>query len=511
MNRVSNSISRRDMFRLGLGALATTALLDPAAAQAPGKVTITFVHTNDIDRMSDEKGRGGIPRLAAVARAEKVKNPLTFFTHGGDTLSPSLLSGFDQGAHMIELFNLAGLDAFVPGNHEFDFGQEVFAKRMGEAKFPVYAANLRRADGGAVDPVRDSAIVERGGIRLGFVGATLPSTPALSSPGDLKFSGGVEAIQREAKSLREKGADFIVALVHLDHNDGARLIDLRAADLVLSGHNHDLRVIYDGKVAFCESSEDAQMIAVVDIAMAVKVDGAKRTLTWWPEFRIIDSANIVPDATIAAKVKTYEEFLSSELDVPVAKVGTALDSRSSTVRTRESAIGNLIADALRDKLATDVALTNGGGIRGNTEYPVGTELRRRDILTELPFGNRTVKTEITGKALKAALENGFSQIENNAGRFPQISGMIVTYDKAQPAGSRVVSVMIKGAPLDESKIYSVATNDFMLRGGDGYTTLAGAIKPTLDSGGPLMANDVMVYARKLGTIDYKPEGRVIAK
>lgn len=504
-------VSRRDMFRLGLGVMATTAFLDRAAAQAPGKVTISFVHTNDIYRMSEEKGRGGLARLAAMARAEKAKNPLSFFTHGGDTISPSLLSGFDQGAHMIELFNLAGLDAMVPGNHEFDFGQDVFVKRMGEAKFPVYAANLRRADGGLVDPVRDSAMVERGGIRIGFVGAALPTTPALSSSGDYKFANGVEAIQREAKALREKGADFIVALVHLDQTDGARLIDARAADLILSGHNHDLRVIYDGKVAFCESSEDAQMIAVVDIAMALKVDGSKRTLTWWPEFRIVDSANLTPDPVIAAKVKTYEDFLSSELDVPVAKIGSPLDSRSSTVRTRESAIGNLIADALRDKLGTDVALTNGGGIRGNTEYQTGTEWRRRDILTELPFGNRTVKTEITGKALKAALENGFSQIENNAGRFPQVSGMVVTYDRAQPAGSRIVSVLIKGAPLDETKTYSVATNDFLLRGGDGYTTLAGTLKPTVDSGGPLMANDVMVYARKLGTVNYKPEGRIVAK
>lgn len=505
------TITRRDSLKLGLGAIAASALLSPAAAQAPGRVNVSFVHTNDLYRMGEEKGRGGMARLAAVARAEKAKNPNVLFTHAGDTLSPSLLSGFDQGAHMIDLFNAAGLDVFAPGNHEFDFGKDNFEKRMGEAKFPVLAANLRRADGSAVPNVRDSMIVERGGIKIGFVGATLPNTPEMSSPGDLQFSSGVEAVTREAKALREKGADFIVALVHFDRADDYKLYDLRAADLILSGHDHDLRVAYDGKVAMVESGEDAQFVTIVDIAMDLKVDGTKRTLTWWPEFRVVDSANVAPDPAIGARVKTYEDALSAELDVPLARLGTPLDSRSGTVRTREAAIGNLIADAIRDRLGTDVALINGGGIRGNREYAAGVTITRRDILSELPFGNRGARTDVSGKALKTALENGFSQVENNAGRFPQVSGMIVEYDRTKPAGSRVVSVTINGTPLDEAKIYSVATNDFMLRGGDGYTTLAGTSKPTVDSGGPLLASDVMTYARKLGTVDVKVEGRIVAK
>jgi 5'-nucleotidase/UDP-sugar diphosphatase len=504
-------ISRRETFKLGVGALAFSSSLSPLAAQAPSRVMISFVHTNDIYRMGEEKGRGGMARLAAIARAEKAKNPNTFFTHGGDTISPSLLSGFDQGAHMIELFNAAGLDVFVPGNHEFDFGKDAFEKRMGEAKFPVLAANLRRADDSAVPAVRDAMIIERAGIKIGFVGATLPNTPQMSSPGDLKFSSGLDAVSREAKALREKGADFIVALVHFDRPDDFKLYDLRVADLILSGHDHDLRIAYDGRVAMCESGEDAQFVSVIDVAMDLKIDGSKRTLTWWPEFRVIDSGNVAPDPALSARVKVYEDALSAELDVPLAKLTAPLDSRSSTVRTREAAIGNFIADALRDKLGTDVALINGGGIRGNKEYPIGTQISRRDILTELPFGNRSVRTDISGRALKAALENGLSQIEHNAGRFPQVSGMIVTFDRAKPVGNRVVAILINGAPLDEAKTYSVATNDFMLRGGDGYSTLAGATKPTIDSGGPLMASDVMAYARQRGAVDAKVEGRIIAQ
>ena len=137
------------------------------------------------------------------------------------------------------------------------------------------------------------------------------------------------------------------------------------------------------------------------------------------------------------------------------------------------------------------------------------KLTRRDILSELPFGNRTVVTSITGKAIREALENGLSQVENRAGRFPHVSGLKVTASFAKPAGSRVETVEINGAPLDDAKTYKVATNDFMLRGGDGYTSLAGKSAATVDSGGKLLANDVMVYARKLGTVNAKVEGRVV--
>lgn len=504
-------IDRRESMKLGLGALASAAILSPAAAQSPTRVTFSFIHTNDVYRMGEEKGRGGLARYAGVVKAEKARNPNSFATHGGDTLSPSLLSGFDQGAHMVDLFNAAGLDLFVPGNHEFDFGKEIYDKRMNEAQFAILAANLRRADGGLVGPTRDSMIVERAGIKIGFVGAALPNTPELSNSGDIKFGPGVETVVREAKVLREKGADFVVALVHLDKADGSKLVEMRAADLILQGHNHDLRIIYDGRTALCESSEDAQYITVVDIAMDLKVDGTKRTLAWWPEFRVIDSANVKPDPAVAAKVKSYEAVLSAELDVKLATLAAPLDSRTNIIRSQEAAIGNFIADALRDTLGTEITLINAGGIRANKEYPAGAEVTRRDILAEMPFGNRRVRIEISGKVIKAALENGFSQLENTAGRFPQVSGMKVEYDKTKPVGSRVVSIIVNGAPLDEAKIYSVATNDFMLRGGDGYTMLAGQMKPTVDSGGPLMASDVMSYARKLGSINAKVEGRIVAK
>ncbi len=163
---------------------------------------------------------------------------------------------------------------------------------------------------------------------------------------------------------------------------------------------------------------------------------------------------------------------------------------------------------MRQSVGADVAITNGGGIRGDKQYAAGTELTRRDILTELPFGNVTVMTEITGQQLKEALENGVSQVENGAGRFPQISGMKMVVNLKNPKGSRVLSVTVGDKPLDPSATYKVATNDYMLRGGDGYTALTGG-KVMIDAeAGKLMANSVIDYIAKTGKVDAKVDGRI---
>src|SRR5829696_7107445 len=122
-----------------------------AVAQAQ-TTKITFLLVNDIYQMSEQvladgKARGGFARLAAVVKAERAKGGHVVFAHAGDTLSPSLMSSFDKGEHIIRLTNMVPPDVFVPGNHEFDYGKDVFLKRMGEASFPLYAANLRGPDG----------------------------------------------------------------------------------------------------------------------------------------------------------------------------------------------------------------------------------------------------------------------------------------------------------------------------------------------------------------------------
>jgi 2',3'-cyclic-nucleotide 2'-phosphodiesterase (5'-nucleotidase family) len=197
------------------------------------------------------------------------------------------------------------------------------------------------------------------------------------------------------------------------------------------------------------------------------------------------------------------------MDVALGTTATELDSRNATVRTREAAIGNLFTDAMREATGADVAVTNGGGIRAGKVYPAGSTITRRHILAELPFANRVVTVEMTGGDLKRSLENGLAQLPNAGGRFPQVSGLSLDADLKRPPGQRIVRISIGGAPLDESKIYKVAINDFLARGGDNYVQFRDAKRITPDNDAPLQANQVMAYVRRLGTVRPRVEGRMV--
>jgi 2',3'-cyclic-nucleotide 2'-phosphodiesterase (5'-nucleotidase family) len=489
---------------LGLSLLATA-----TAALAQEAVTIRFVQTNDIDRMGVEKNRGGFAKVAAVVKAEKAKGN-ALFIHAGDTLSPSLLSGFDKGAHIIDILNRMGIDAMAPGNHEFDLGPDAFRARMAEAKFDVLATNI--VDGGGL-PANTKAdkMVEIQGVKIGLFGLTTEETPIASSPGDIKFRSTIDTAREKAKELRGKGADIVVAIAHTPLEVDMILARSAGVDVIIGGHDEHLLAFYDGKVTLTESESQGNYVVVTELAVTKATKDGKTAVTWSPNFRIVDTATVQPDAEIAAVVKGYEDKLSKELDVSIGTAETALDSRRATVRGGEAAIGNLIADAMRAAVGADIAITNGGGIRADKQYQAGQTLTRRDLLSEMPFGNTTVLLEITGDKVKAALENGVSTVRELGGRFPQVSGLVVDVDPKEPVGSRVKSVLVGGQPLDPAKTYRVATNDFMARGGDGYRAFEGA-KSLIDvSASQLMASQVIDYVAKAGKVAPKVEGRVVLR
>ena len=354
-------------------------------------------------------------------------------------------------------------------------------------------------------------MVEVNGVKIGIMGIALEATPNLSTPGDLKFAPAVETIRRQAKALKDEGADLLVAVTHTDFATDMQIVNQRLVDVLLTGHDHDLRLYYDGRTIMAESGEDAHYVIAIDLDIAVATEAGQRKTSWVPRFRIINSADAVPDSAVAERVRAYEAELSKELDVPLGTTAVELDTRGAAVRHQESAFGNLVADAIRASTGADVAIVNGGGIRANRVYAPGTALTRRDILSEMPFGNTTVMIELTGAEIRKALENGLSQVERPAGRFPQVSGMSIVVDRSMPPGSRVSSVTIGGQPLDESRRYRVATNSFMLRGGDGYSVFVPAKRLIGETDGKLMAGEVMAHIRKLGTVTAKPEGRIVIR
>ncbi|MGF1623806.1 MAG: bifunctional metallophosphatase/5'-nucleotidase [Alphaproteobacteria bacterium] len=497
---------------VGAGALAVGLAAGSSLAQDPTQITVRFVHVNDVDRMdADGDGAGGIAKIAAVhAMAEAEFGDPVLFTFGGDMISPSLMSSFDKGAHMVDLFNRIGVQYAALGNHEFDFGPDVLLERIAEAEFTILATNVR-LNGEPLPGTVDTAIVEMGDLRIGMFGLTTPDTVDIASPGpDMEFLDPVETAAAAAASLKEQGAHVVIGLSHVDLDE--ELAALQASSdltFILSGHNHQIQAFYDGINGMLESTSQGEHVAILDLAVTLTPqDDGTTAVDWVPEVRFVSTIDVDPNPDAAAAVKVYIDHLDAALNIEIGTTETELDSRRATVRSTEASIGNLIADAMRAAVGSDVAITNGGGIRADRIYPAGTVLTRRDILSELPFGNVTVLLQVDGATIREALESGVSRIEDGAGRFPQVSGLSFAFDPSAPAGSRVSEVMVGDEPLFDTNTYTLATNDYMAAGGDGYSAFIGA--PTLidAAAGTLMATQVIDYISAAGTVAPATEGRI---
>ena len=410
-------LSRRQTLGLGLGAgLSVTMLTAATRKRRPPLANVTFslLLVNDIYKMSDDKGRGGFAKLAAVVKAERRRGVPMLFCHAGDTFSPSLMSGFDQGAHIIELTNLIKPDVFVPGNHEFDFGKDVYLKRMGEANFPFFARQY--APGGRLaDPGHEG----RGNLR-----------PRADQDRRLRprAHGNARHVvarrhqvrlrdrrrsKAQAADLRKQGADLVVAVAHTDRDMDYAIVRSRLVDVLLSGHDHDLAIGYDGKTVMVGVERGRQFRHRDRFRRHRHGRGQGPQGGLGAELPCPRFDRRRADPEVLAVVKRYEDELSKELDV---EIGTTEERARQPRRPRcaprrpPSATSSPTPSGIRP--AADMAITNGGGIRANKQYPAGTKLTRRDILSELPFGNSTSLVEMTGADIRAALENGVSQIEN---------------------------------------------------------------------------------------------------
>jgi 2',3'-cyclic-nucleotide 2'-phosphodiesterase (5'-nucleotidase family) len=481
-------------------------LAAPAGAET---VKLTLLGVGDVYNFEEEDGRGGFARLNAVAKAERAANPNTLYLFNGDMLSPSLASGFDQGQNTIDFTNLVPFDLAVPGNHEFDFGPENFIEKVKASKYPWAAINITNADGSPLEGVGGVMVKEIAGLKVALIPVGQDTSPEVSSTGSLKFLPTVETGVAAAEKAREEGADIVVGVVQTNMENDRALMASGAFDVILSGDDHSYATAYDGRTAYVETSIDGQFLSPVDLMVEIEVkDDGTRDISWTPAFRFIDTASVTPDPESVAMADALRATMDQNLNVEIGTLEAPLDSRRNVVRGEESSMGNLITDALRDVTGADIALMNGGGIRGDTTYDAGRKLTRRDILTELPFGNVTVVTELPGSQVLLALENAVSQVEKGSGRFAQVSGLTFAFDASAPAGSRVSEVMVGGAPMEADKVYTVAVNDFILGGGDGYDALGGGRIVTEGPTGQLMANDVMAYVEKLGTVNVGVEGRI---
>ena len=373
--------TRRSFLASFASTLALLTSWRPGWAQTTHSANVTFVLFNDFYLMAEQpfpdgKSRGGFARLAAVVKAERerarAEGRTVIVAHGGDTLSPSVMSGLDRGAHIVALTNMIAPDIFVPGNHEFDFGKAVFPRAHGRGDIPAlrreFARRRRRARCRASRTARSSPPAAcASGSRA------LPTSSRRACPRRriCALPRRIDTTKAQAAALRQEGADFVCAVLHCNRGDAIKLQYERPAELLLTGHTHDLFVNHDGRCALVESGYDAHYVTCVDVAISVREDGEKRSTTWWPQFRVIDTATVTPDPEVAAAVARFEATLIDKMSEAICVTTVALDSSTATVRTREAAIGNLFADAMR------VDDARGRGRAQRRRHPRRQDLRAR--------------------------------------------------------------------------------------------------------------------------------------
>ena len=496
--------------------LAALPALAPAAPAAAEPLSLTLVHVNDWDRMEGVDGRGGAAKIAAVVNEERARaeaeGGLAIATFGGDMISPSLLSGLDNGEHIIQLANAIGFDVAVLGNHEFDFGPEVLKERLAQSDAVWLAGNVRYRDGAGFPGTTATTIVEHGGYRIGFLGLVTPQTARISSPGkDVAFLPFAETGAALAAELKDAGADLVIALTH---NDLARDLELLRSsekiDAVLGGHDHLALAWYDGRQTVLKAGSQGVHVGVLRLGLDRIEDGKGGTRTvWTPEYELRSTEDVQGDPALTAAVEKRRKQLDDSLDIAVGGTATELDTRRASVRSGENAFGNLVADAMRIAVGADIGLTNGGGIRGDTVYAAGSDITGKLVLTELPFGNKTVKLALSGARIREALEHGIGEVESGSGAFPHVSGLSFSFDASRPKGKRIVEVAIGGVPMDDDKTYTLATNDFLARGGDRYTMFEAAERRIDAKDGSFMAAQVMEFVETVGTVSPAVEGRIV--
>lgn len=477
---------------------------DTSKTTTPKSLTI-LQFTDIYEHTPIAKGkRGGAARVKTVIDQYAEQNPLVIFS--GDTLGGSFFSQPSQGKAAIDIFNLLGVDYAVLGNHEFDFGMDITTKRVRDSHFKWLISNLK--DKTTKKPVAGALeyeIFEWNGIKIGIMGLISKWLDYTSVGKNVEYEDFVVKAKKLVKQFQDQNVELIIAVTHMSEASDTKLAEsVPEIDLILGGHDHHPIKKMANDTLIYKAGSDYINVGKIE----VKVSADNKTQVTAKHIPITDQ--IAEDATTKQLIASYLETNNQKLSDQIGQSEVPLDTTTNTVRKQEAAIGNLIADIMREITHADIAIMNGGGIRSNQVYPAGL-ITQKTIANILPFPNKIVSVEVTGKILKEALEHGVNAVENLAGRFPHVSGMTFTVDLKQPAGKRVSNIMINGKVLEDNKTYTLALNDFMAGGGDGYTMFKGAKMITTPEIGPLISYAVSEYIKKKQIISPKLEGRIQIK
>ena len=446
---------------------------------------------------------GGASQLATLFDQEAAQfgGPTFLFASGDNVGASPANSGLLQDRPAIDVENAWGLQATSYGNHEFDYGIARLLEHQARANFPFLGANIvDEITLANPDWVQGTHIFNYGKLKIGVIGIELENTPELVSAGataGLKFLPAIETIQTESEKLRKKGVRIQIVLIHEGSAVGRNAVDGNPAipwdgpiltiaqgiqdtsvDVILAGHTHRISNMMVGRILVAEGLNAGGSYSVVQLVVNSKdvewAGAATRVAKNIGVPKRSDVQAIVDDANAQTAI------LRNQV------IGTqAFDILRAPNRLFESAMGNMVADAMRLKYpGVDAAITNSGGLRQDlfcappSAGEQNCEVTWGEMFSVLPFGNRTVILTLTGAQLEQAFLNGFSPKCDPAiasGRFPQISGLVVSFTCNGTAPS-IVGMWkapdgVGGTltPIGPADTVRFVTNDFMLTGGDGYT------------------------------------------
>lgn len=518
--------------------LAVVAFMGWGSGAAASPVAVTLLHVNDTHSHLDAWGPkdrnldgtiGGMAKAASIIAAVRAHEPNVLLLHAGDVFHGDLFFNKYFGVPEFQLMKQLGFDAMAVGNHEFDFGPNVLAFTLGTAfggdTLPLLSANLDMSGYPALTTwIKPSIIKEVGGVRIGIFGMTqpddvmnMPLPVVILGKGDPTILMGIAG--QKAAELRAAGADVVICLSHLGVlYDQAIAANVRGIDIIVGGHDH---YVFEQPLAV--RNPEGKRTLILQAGMHYQYVGKLRFTVARGEVRVKEYSLLAVDEHVRPlpAVQNVVDDLKQGIvatygDVYKLKLATAVDDLETTTNPkqprRDSAMGDLITDALRARTGTDIAITANGLISEGIFKGaiVGVDLFRPvsygyDEATGL--GLKIATFDITGAELVKGLETGLAYLGINEDFFLQVSGMSFEYNAGAPVGERVVltSVRVQGHPLDPFATYTATVNEAiaMLLPRMGVQVENLQLLPDLEY------NVLKDFVMDLHRVNYRPEGRIV--
>ncbi|UHA62519.1 5'-nucleotidase C-terminal domain-containing protein [Metabacillus litoralis] len=516
----------------------------------PSNFTLSLMHTNDTHAHLDN-----VAKSVTAVKEVLAKKPNALLVNAGDVFSGTLYFNEFKGQADLEFMNLMKYDVMTFGNHEFDLGStdeghQALVDFIEGANFSFVSSNV---DFSADDKftglfsdlissepengkIYNGIIKEVNGEKVGFFGLTTAETADISSPDKVKFEDYIEEAEKAVKAFEDLGVNKIVAVTHIGYDDNPEYDnDLELAanvagiDVIVGGHSHTeleepVVITKDGSGKEKDPTVIVQAYQYNNSLGTIDVEFDENGKVIGQAGELISISEKADDPKAAEMLKKYSDKIAEVKNTPTG--GTAVeelpnprisDDSIISVRNSETALGNLITDGMLDKAKqfnsnVVIAMQNGGGIRAAIDQG---EITLGDVLTTLPFGNTLATIEVTGAEIKEALEHSISEAPNESGGFLHVSGMTFTYDSSKPAGSRVETIEVKGSngsytALEVEQTYTIATNAFTAKGGDGYDVFSKAYaEGRVTDLGVADWENLRDYVKKLGTVNPQIENRIV--